>query len=788
MKFFNLTLGFLLLAGIIKVQGTPSVITFTKHRNVIANDAAAGQVYTLPLTLQFSKDFKDLDVEIYDLDKKQSLALKDSKFGSGILSKNDDQTYSIIIKADNKLKNDEQQSVTTDSFMLQIAGKFYGPFKKKAALPDKPDPDPPAPPAVTVYTPGYLYYDVIELKQLIAKSNNLNTDEKKLRTKILNFYGINSANLSSNPLIQDVIPVLPAIVEGGNTSNTAPSQNSKSTAILDALAKFLVERSKEELNIAFFSKFQTFITSHPELKIVFPATAGVLGSFNSYQYTAMLPALRAAFNVDLNLIPANLINLRTMAPDNTCDAKCQVEIAAITDFLTKNAAGRGVMASLVLTDNLIKGNDIAVSIDAMAADEACQTDLKDGDVLSNTVQLANLLSQSFRSTDNSRVWITRQQVAALVNSSAPDQITIELFLGLFVARADQLNITFKTKGGTTTPRIVIEKIRSDADNAVLKSKKLISSLQTIALTAAQIADEVQQINNLKTQAGKDDATIPYIMYAKSISGFMNQSENFLYNCAPADIDLKAINAQVMKYTEFVDKGVALYYDISTKSYGALALHSAALLTDILPAGRFSYNESFVKYSTFMANVVQAQNSDEVKAAIEATVLPVGSSSIKRETDVNIALNAYIGPSLGWEYIPKSQKSTAGVVGITAPVGVAFSWGNLLKSNTNKSGGGKSSTLFVSLIDIGALASYRIKDNTTDVSADIQIKNVVSPGLFYYFGFGKCPVSLGVGAQLGPQLRSVTNKAVTIDNNYYFKYGVSLVVDIPLLNLYTKSKE
>ena len=111
--------------------------------------------------------------------------------------------------------------------------------------------------------------------------------------------------------------------------------------------------------------------------------------------------------------------------------------------------------------------------------------------------------------------------------------------------------------------------------------------------------------------------------------------------------------------------------------------------------------------------------------------------------------------------------------MTAPVGVAFSWGNKGKGkerNNGKLPGGKSITLFIPVIDIGVLASFRLGNDSSEVAAEIKLANIVSPGLYFYYGFGKCPISIGLGGQLGPQLRDVTATEVNIDKNYYFRFG------------------
>ena len=105
----------------------------------------------------------------------------------------------------------------------------------------------------------------------------------------------------------------------------------------------------------------------------------------------------------------------------------------------------------------------------------------------------------------------------------------------------------------------------------------------------------------------------------------------------------------------------------------------------------------------------------------------------------------------------------------------------------KTVGGKSISLFIPVVDIGALASYRFADDSSSVSSVVQLKNIISPGLYVYYGLGKCPVSIGLGAQMGPQLRTITAQDINVDKNIYVRFGISIAVDIPVLNFYTKSR-
>ena len=193
----------------------------------------------------------------------------------------------------------------------------------------------------------------------------------------------------------------------------------------------------------------------------------------------------------------------------------------------------------------------------------------------------------------------------------------------------------------------------------------------------------------------------------------------------------------------------------------------------------------LKYGSFAATIARAETSDDVEKAIEAAALPSGSSRIKRETPFNVSLNAYTGLFGGYEHIVgmKNDKITFNNYGVTAPIGVAISTGAHHWSYS----------IFISLIDIGAVASFRFQNDTVAQIPTILLKDIVSPGVFFSFGFPKCPLSFNLGAQVGPNLRNVNvkdekgNIINKYQENVYLRYSFSIVVDIPIFNFYSKSK-
>ncbi len=222
----------------------------------------------------------------------------------------------------------------------------------------------------------------------------------------------------------------------------------------------------------------------------------------------------------------------------------------------------------------------------------------------------------------------------------------------------------------------------------------------------------------------------------------------------------------------------------------------------------------LKYGTFMANIVQSDSSEQIRAVIEAAALPVGSYSIKRASRWNVSLNAYLGGYYGNETLdtePLVLEAKSTTFGVIAPIGIAGSYGS-------KAG---SFSIYLSLIDLGAFASFRLQTVSMDstiatgpgmmdttkikvtdeanILPEVTFENIFAPGAYFVYGIPGFPISIGGGVQRGPQLRKITTTAVIIDTNEQvnvnraefkssaWRLSVFVAVDIPLVNFYTRSR-
>ena len=201
-------------------------------------------------------------------------------------------------------------------------------------------------------------------------------------------------------------------------------------------------------------------------------------------------------------------------------------------------------------------------------------------------------------------------------------------------------------------------------------------------------------------------------------------------------------------------------------------------------------EKILKYGNLMAGIVKSETPEEAESAIEAAALPAGSSSIKKNSDFNISLNAYIGGyyTNHTNDIDKIDGSNS-KIGVTAPVGIAFSKG-LGRFRNGSSIGALSA--YITLLDVGGIAGYRLSNDSTALEQKITLENIFSPGGYLVYGIGLpfleyVPLSIGYGWQYGSKLyfkRQTGTLGVSDKSRWRANWFVA--IDIPLANFWTKA--
>jgi hypothetical protein len=147
--------------------------------------------------------------------------------------------------------------------------------------------------------------------------------------------------------------------------------------------------------------------------------------------------------------------------------------------------------------------------------------------------------------------------------------------------------------------------------------------------------------------------------------------------------------------------------------------------------------------------------------------------------------------LEWSKIDNHNTYQGASLGFALPIGVALNW-----SAGDEDNKASSNSIFVSLIDLGAIAYYNLGqgDDTDDdisisTSPDITFANVLSPGMAYIRGCKSSPISFLLGLQYMPRLREITgatNNVIGTADAIQLKLGI--LVDVPLFSLMMKHQK
>ena len=579
-----------------------------------------------------------------------------------------------------------------------------------------------------------------------------------------------------NPFLKDLI-VLTTSHSGGFTSSmqleslvsssSAATPQGLTSKVVDGIAKFLVKRTKEELTTAFFEQFNAVLEKQKDLQILFPSTYQILKTATTeiFNYQAYLPSLREAFEYDLDNFFSNAFEW-TKSSDGNLIQRVASDSLLYTGLKTSFYIGRELDLGTHPGD-VLKSVVALDTTNARHASDSMNLSVLHPN-LSPMLQTANLFSQALRSDNSERYWITENQF-----QSFRDPIFIRIFFGLVYQQIilDPVPIQFEINSGVIALSEVLKK-------AAQRTNELQALIRSFDEKLTGIQKEIEAIRNTPDRNHAD-----YVRLAKDIFGLTSVASNnklLIEHAIP-------IPSSVWFYVEHIS---GLWSHIESKSYNSAVFEAYAILDKAIPAEENRETlKAFLKYGTFMATVATAETSDEVALAVEAIVLPPGSASIKRKSKSNISLNAYVGLSPGYEWKNTPSDNGGFVFAVNAPIGIAFSKGHY---EEDKAAPGKfkekgSSSFFVSLVDLGAVTAYRFDDSNTAVLPELKFSNIFAPGLYYVWGVPRFPISLGLGGQLGPQLRDIEGSTTTIDDTLSITFKFFVAVDIPLLNFYTKSR-
>jgi hypothetical protein len=778
----NLVIILLLLSSILTFSQEPSKIKFDlvndrpKSTDKLVN-------LKLPIEFSFTDKFIDKSIEFISADNpSQSIALKGLKFGDSNL-KMTEGTNEFNIEIDingnvnPKLQNDKK--IESDKFKIKIDNS--NPIeitidKTKSAEKNNSENN---------YCPGYIYYDAIKLSS--------ESDSFQIKN-ILEAYGVKSDNIDKNPYLKEFFGESTKLntIQGGLSLLTNLG-NTDVTYFAAGLARFLAERTKEELNEAFFNKMKEQLNAYPELKTVFPKTASFLDVIETYSYASVIQVLKESFETDIQNLPENLYDIKNLTSADCnksaicgdcgkgCDdyTDCKTRLDNLKKFFDSQN-GRWIgLGMFTVKEAMYSSNpaDLLKSITESPELIGIKKFSKDSSKYDNyniasSIELGNFISQSLLSKNDNQVWINSKEFNALFKDK--DKKTFKIYLGLLLAKEQKGDLIidfYNSKNLVTFGKFLIDayKTYSALEPQIIS---LIKNVHTAFNSADNAVRKIVAASDRSVEADPQELYDYYRTFTASLKPIA-QSPLLIYITGNNDI---GTNYNVIE--QYLNPSVDIAYHISTKKYSAAIYDAVVLLNNSKnPVFEKPVAKSFIKYGTLISTVANAQSSDEVKEAIEASVLPVGSYSIKQKTKWSLSINSYVGAYGSYQNSKKYLPS----YGLSAPIGLNISKG---LSNTGKYG---CLSLNLQVLDLGALVNYYlINGDTMALPNDFKVRlaNVFAPGFAFGYSIPSTPLHLAWGGQYIPALYKVEQ----INSKYEFKptdawrFQISLLIDIPLINL------
>ncbi len=601
--------------------------------------------------------------------------------------------------------------------------------------------------------------------------------------------------LNNNPFLKGVFEN-----SSGASGNDIPKFSLSSLGGLDvtkyvnAITDIMIKRAKEELTVAFFDRFKQFSKDNPEFQILFPRTTTNLSNLLTYTYPQMLPALRKSFFEDLNNITYHLDDV--------------LELPKYRHLFNNFPEVRVAIKSIRLIHNLQKGSSNPADVikdfaDFKEWDMSASSTFKN---MGSTIKFASIFSESLRNKDTTKIWVESKELNELVS----DEVFVKIFMGLLYQQIKNANSGsgikyYFIKNDLTKPTdLAVDIIAKQKDNILLFQNKI---AEFINLTD-KVQDSYDEINKKKSAKEKitNDDVYKYINvsidvtdYAFSILKIFDENlvaDKYLTIARKSNSLYKDIYSN--QYTQAVNDAVDILMEVhnltnENPTTATIARKGIELEKKTALDALIKFTEKVKPYALFMANIVEAKDEAAVKAALENVILPVGSSSIKKNTLCNISVQTYLG-AYWTPKVPSSSQSTwSDKFGVIAPIGISYTPGFLSWQN------GGSLSLFGSLFDLGAIVDYKLKKepdasssnpNATVVTKDYSIKlgQIFSPGVYAVYGFPwKLPLSLGFGSQYGPGLSTINADNTTVVGNPYWRWNFFLAVDMPFFTLKHKNK-
>ncbi|HEY0669316.1 MAG TPA: hypothetical protein VGD22_14115, partial [Sphingobacteriaceae bacterium] len=215
-------------------------------------------------------------------------------------------------------------------------------------------------------------------------------------------------------------------------------------------------------------------------------------------------------------------------------------------------------------------------------------------------------------------------------------------------------------------------------------------------------------------------------------------------------------------------------------------------------------KKFSNVVNFVNDVAKTKESKDLSRVIASYASPPQSYRLKRASRSSWDMNAYVGMVAGYEII-RAKNDVSGsskpAYGLSAPIGISYSWTSASKlatarslSSFQKGDGsleyltGRTWTVSVSIIDIGAAVRYRLGSGSEKgLPQNVTFAQVLSPGVSLRRSIRNTPLCYFGGWQYLPQLRNFADAKSVRDYSGAHQLNFGVAFDLPLFNFSNGSR-
>lgn len=555
-----------------------------------------------------------------------------------------------------------------------------------------------------------------------------------------------------------LVPTMVSLFENSDAQTLSRS--------LDGLTKYIAESFKAGVTNTYISFFEQHLDKIGEMRLLFPETYNLIKKRDPLAFPDFGTDFKVCFEKDVQLMARHL-----------CDyIEDPVVFRKINGLETANFP--------IFTDQVIESVQRAPSFSAL------RISLDLTDQIAHDVHPVNILlylEQRYRSDANFYPVIhglNLMQSALRDKTKAINGQTDNVWLGL-----EQLREMNTEKEWRYFAGLLYQQDRNFfSDLAGRSDMELEQFLKAKIQPVIKILLELQEF----ARETKDRDYRKYMQLSIELvkAGYEIQSNK---------------NPQFLTFIESASDLVDISSAMETRNYGDVIVKFSDLFRNILiqanPAGNWQTSPAltrflggFNRFGQFSVGMLNAEDSDDMKAVIQQFADNPRTYSDKRKTLWGVSINSYPGLHTGFMRLETTDKGSF-YVGPSLPLGIELYWSKRRKAANNERYDvfvqkekiqqltGKNFGVLFQVIDLGALFSFRLANSEAELPDAIDFEDVFSPGILFNWGiFRHNPINLGFGYQYGAQLRKVTIDNFEKQPNSH-QILLKLTWDIPLLNLY-----